>query len=126
MPSASDDPAAGGTAVGVEADIADIGSAAFADDGQKLDREIGRQAALRPRADTIDVAGHIQIEGHWPIARYRLRPRQAQSRGELGGRPLEPEPAAPRRFVTGNENQRETEYGKRDDDLDQSKAATAI
>src|SRR5271165_835721 len=119
------DPAAGGTAVGVEADVADAGAAAFADDSQKLDREIGRQAA-RGRPDAINVARHIEVEGHRPIGRYRLRPRQAQPRGELGRRPLEPEPAAPRRFVTGYENQRETQNGEGDDDLDQGKAATAL
>src|SRR5205814_8956320 len=99
-------PAPGGTAVGVEADVADSGTAVFADDGQQLDREIGWQTARRSRTDAIEMVGHIEIESHWPIARYRLRPRQAQPRGELGGRSLQPEPAAPGRFVTGNDNQR--------------------
>ena len=54
-----------------------LASTAFAGDGQQLDREIGWQAAFRALADAIEAMGQIEIEGHRPITRYRLRPRQA-------------------------------------------------
>src|SRR5260370_11959799 len=65
------DPAPGGTAVGGEADIADIGSAGFTREGQKLHPEKRWQAALRPRPPTINPARHLRIKHDPPLARYR-------------------------------------------------------
>src|SRR5262245_41636463 len=105
------DPAAGRAAVWVEADVADIGPATFASDGKELDRQICRELTHRPCADAVTAGGDVEIEGDRPVARDRLRPSQAQSRGELGRRSPQPEPTAPGRFVTCNENQRQAENG---------------
>src|SRR5271166_599259 len=55
------DPTAGGAAIRVKADVADTGAAALAGNGQKLDREIGRQAVLGPPPDAINVTQHVQV-----------------------------------------------------------------
>src|SRR6266478_949508 len=113
-------------AVGVEANVAFPGTACFAGDRQKLDRQIGWQAPRRRRADPIAVADQIEVEDDRAVADNRLGPRQAQTRGEFGGGRLEAQPAAPRWFVARDQRQSQTEYGEHCEELDQGEAAGTI
>ncbi len=118
------DPSAGRAAVGIEADVSGGGARPFAGDRQERHRQIRRQALRRRAADAIAMPFQIEIEGDRLVADDRFGPRQAQTRGQLGGSPFEPERPAPRPFVSDDQSEREAEDGKDDDQLDQGKAGS--
>src|SRR5689334_20943700 len=83
------------------------------------------QTAHCPRSDPIPMPDHVEIKGDWTVAHDRLRPRQTQPRSELGGGSLETNATTPRRFETGDKEEREAQYRECYDHLDQGKAAAA-
>src|SRR5207302_1790568 len=89
-------------AVGMEANVAFPGITCFAGDRQKLDRQIGWQAARRCRPDPVAVANQVEVEDDRAVVDNRLGPRQAQTRSEFGCGRLDAQPAAPGWFVAGD------------------------